>query len=77
MAIDLFVGLCTLSRAVSPQALGGGSPTTATAMAKIFARQARRRMAANLRRLNRNEDDALDAVAAEVLEKEGYGWDVL
>ena len=77
VSIDLFVGLCTLSRAVSPQALGGGSPTTAAAMAKVFARQARRRMAANLRRLNRNEDDALDAVAAEVLEKEGYGWDVL
>jgi hypothetical protein len=77
VAIDLFVGLCTLSRAVSPQALGTGSATAATAMARVFARQARRRMAANLRRLSRNEDDAMDAVAAEVIEQGGYGWDVL
>jgi hypothetical protein len=34
-------------------------------------------MAANLRRLSRNEDDAMDAVAAEVIEQGGYGWDVL
>jgi len=46
-------------------------------MARIFARQARRRMAASLRRLNRNEDDALDAVATELIDKEGYRWDVV
>jgi hypothetical protein len=51
--------------------------THAAAMARIFARQARRRMAASLRRLNCNEDDALAAVAAELIDKEGYRWDVM
>ena len=77
VAIGLFVGLCTLSRALNPQVLGGGSPTQAAAMARTFARQARRRMAASLRRLNRNEDDVMDAVATELIDKEGYRWDVV
>lgn len=34
-------------------------------------------MAASLRRLNCNEDDALAAVAAELIDKEGYRWDVM
>lgn len=62
---------------MNPQVLGGGSPTQAAAMARTFARQARRRMAASLRRLNRNEDDVMDAVATELIDKEGYRWDVV
>jgi hypothetical protein len=34
-------------------------------------------MAANLRRLEKNEDKELDALAAAVLSDGGYRWDVL
>jgi alkylation response protein AidB-like acyl-CoA dehydrogenase len=75
VAIDLFVGLCVLSRAASL----GDAPDALAArrMARVFAQQAKRRMASNLRRLQRNEDDELDALAAVILDRRAYPWDVL
>lgn len=75
VAVDLFVGLCVLSRAAS---LGDAVEASAAGrMARVFAQQAKRRMAANLRRLQRNEDDEIDALAAVILDRHAYPWDVL
>jgi len=77
MTIDLFVGLCVLSRAT---ALGGGSGDEgkqAVSIANVFARQARRRMANNVRRIERNEDDEMDLLAGFILDKGRYPWDII
>lgn len=77
LAIDLFVGLCTLSRADSLQS---GDPETAkqaVAIAEIFTKQARRRMTRNARALTRNEDEKLDALAGFILGRGAYPWDVI
>jgi alkylation response protein AidB-like acyl-CoA dehydrogenase len=77
LLIDLFVGLCVLSRADS---LLKSDPSTAaevTNIAKIFTHQARRRMVRNVRGADHNEDRAIDALAGAILEKGGYPWDVL
>jgi acyl-CoA dehydrogenase family protein 9 len=77
IAIDLFVGLCVMSRAAT---LGEAAPEQQKqvhAMAEVFTQQAKRRMAANLRRLASNEDDQLDALAAKMLDDGGYRWDIL
>jgi alkylation response protein AidB-like acyl-CoA dehydrogenase len=74
--IDLFVGLCVISRA---DALGRADPAGAAqvhAIATVFTRQARQRMSLNLRRLTQNDDAAVDVIAAHALER-GYAWDVL
>jgi hypothetical protein len=46
-------------------------------LATVFTQQAKRRMAANLRRLERNEDEQLDRLASTALADGGYRWDVL
>ena len=77
IAIDLFVGLTVMSRAA---ALGEADPERREqvhAMAATFTQQAKRRMAANLRRLERSEDAELDKLAASVLADGGYRWDIL
>lgn len=77
LLIDLFVGLCVLSRADS---LIKSDPSTAaqvTDIAKIFTHQARRRMVRNIRGADHNEDRAIDALAGAIIEKGGYPWDVL
>lgn len=77
IAIDLFVGLCVLSRADS--LVKGKDPAAAEAVliAETFTRQARRRMVRNVRGLDRNEDAAIERLATMVLERDGYPWDVL
>ena len=75
LAIDLFVGACVLSRAAALQA----DPRTASpaaSIARLFAQRAKRRMAETIRRITRNEDDAVRAVAAFALEEGRYPWDV-
>jgi alkylation response protein AidB-like acyl-CoA dehydrogenase len=77
ITVDLFVGLCVLSRAAS---LAGGSRDTgaqALAIAQVFARQARRRMAHNVRRIERNEDEQMDSLAGFILGQSRYPWDVI
>lgn len=77
MAIDLFVGLCTLSRADTLEKAGAPDAKHAVAIATIFMKQARRRLVRNERALQRNEDDDVDALAAFVLERGSYAWDVI
>jgi acyl-CoA dehydrogenase family protein 9 len=77
LAIDLFVGLCTLSRADTLEKSGHAAAAQAVAIAEIFTRQARRRMARNVRGLTRNEDAQMDALAGFILERGSYAWDVI
>ncbi|MCC7200635.1 MAG: acyl-CoA dehydrogenase family protein [Gammaproteobacteria bacterium] len=77
VAIDLFVGLCTLSRAISLGADTKGDAAQGREIARVFAQQAKRRMASNLRRLAGNEDQSLDRLAGNILADGQYRWDVL
>ncbi len=77
IAIDLFVGLCTLARA---DALSKSDPKNgqqAVTIAAIFAQQAKRRMARTVRSMARNEDDERDELAGFMLETGAYPWDVI
>jgi hypothetical protein len=79
--IDLFVGLCVISRADSlmkaaaPAGAAGAMPVEE--VATVFVHQSRRRIVGNLRAAARNDDAALDRVAAAVLTGGEYPWDVL
>lgn len=77
IAIDLFVGLCVLSRVDSLLKQGHSSAAQAVDIATLFSRQARRRMARNLRGLEHNEDTLTERLAAAVIERGSYAWDVI
>jgi acyl-CoA dehydrogenase family protein 9 len=77
IAIDLFVGLCVLSRAATLAQTPGEGGAQAVAIARVFAQQAKRRMAGNIRRVERNEDEELNRLAGYVLDYGSYPWDVL
>jgi hypothetical protein len=48
----------------------------AVRIAQLFAQQAKRRMANNLRRVERNEDMDMNQLAGFILDKGRYPWDV-
>ena len=77
LVIDLFIGLCVVSRADHLQQTGDRHAESALEIAEIFARQARRRMARCVRGLERNEDAPIDRLASTVLAGEAYPWDVI
>jgi acyl-CoA dehydrogenase family member 9 len=77
LMIDLFVGLCVVSRADSIIRSDPDSASQVTDIAKIFTHQARRRMVRNVRGLAHNEDAAIETLAKAILEKGRYPWDVL
>ena len=77
ITIDLFVGLCVLSRADSLLKQGHPSAAQAVDIAGLFSRQARRRMARNRRGFEHNEDAVTERLAASVLERGTYAWDVI
>jgi acyl-CoA dehydrogenase family protein 9 len=83
MTIDLFVGLCVLSRATSLATSGGLSVepgeegAQAMVIAHAFARQAKRRLAHNVRRIERNEDEEMDLLAGFIVDKGRYPWDIV
>jgi len=76
IAIDLFVGLCVLARAAA-NAAADPRDTQSIPIANIYAQQAKRRMANNIRRITRNEDGAVRELAEHILGAGGYPWDVL
>src|SRR5262245_25516459 len=67
--IDLFVGLCVVSRADAAAKADPASADQAYAVARVFTRQARQRVSRNLRRIMHNDDAAVDAIAAHALER--------
>src|ERR1700733_3489326 len=77
IGIDLFVGLCVLSRAAALSKAPGEQGAQAIGMARLFAQQAKRRMANTVRRITRNEDEEMDRLAGFILDKGSYPWDVV
>jgi acyl-CoA dehydrogenase family protein 9 len=81
IAVDLFVGLCVTSRAAALSNAGASGkqavPVQAVTIAQVFAQQAKRRIAGNLRRLERNEDMEANQLAGFVLDNGCYPWDVI
>ena len=77
ITIDLFVGLCVLSRSDSLIKQNHPAAAQATDIAELFSRQARRRMARNRRGLERNEDALTESLAVGVLERGSYAFDVI
>jgi hypothetical protein len=77
IAIDLFVGLCVLSRAAALAETPNENGSQAVAIARVFAQQAKRRMANNIRRAERNEDEEMNRLAGFILDKGSYPWDVV
>ncbi len=55
----------------------GEQAAQAIEIARLFARQAKRRMAGVLRRIVRNEDEEMDSLAGFILDKGSYPWDVV
>jgi alkylation response protein AidB-like acyl-CoA dehydrogenase len=76
--IDLFALAAMLAR-VSSRVEDHGEEATAVEreILKTFARQAKRRVDANLAGLDENEDAGVEALAGHVLEVGKYGWDNL
>jgi acyl-CoA dehydrogenase family protein 9 len=77
LAIDLFVGLCTLARADAMTKESHPAASDAVLIAETFTREARRRMSRNVRGLDRNEDAAIERLAGAILERGAYPWDVI
>jgi acyl-CoA dehydrogenase family protein 9 len=77
IGIDLFVGLCVLSRAATLSKAPGELSAQAIAAARVFTQQAKRRMANNVRRVVRNEDEELNRLAGFILDNGSYPWDVV
>jgi alkylation response protein AidB-like acyl-CoA dehydrogenase len=77
IGIDLFVGLCVLSRAASLGRASGEQGVQAIGIARVFAQQAKRRMANIVRRITRNEDGEMNRLAGFILDKGRYPWDVV
>ena len=77
LAIDMFVGLCTLSRADSLVRAEHPAVESAVAICEIFTHQAHRRMSRNVRALTHNEDEQIERLAGKVLEVETYPFDVI
>ena len=77
LAIDLFVGLCTISRADALVKEAHPAADQAVLIAETFTRQARRRMSRNVRGLDRNDDAAIERLAGAVLERGSYPFDVI
>lgn len=77
IGIDLFVGLCVLSRAAALGRTPGEQGARAMGMARVFAQQAKRRMAHAVRRITRNEDEEMDRLAGFIVDNGSYPWDVV
>ena len=77
ISIDLFVGLCVLSRADTLLNEKHPEADAAVSIAEIFSRQARRRLSRNVRAVSHNEDPAFDQLAATILARGKYLWDVI
>ena len=77
IGIDLFVGLCVLSRAATLSKTPGEQGAQAIGIARVFAQQAKRRMANIVRRITRNEDEEMNRLAGVILDNGRYAWDVV
>jgi alkylation response protein AidB-like acyl-CoA dehydrogenase len=75
-AIDIFVGLCVLSRVTALiQKRSVGECSQEIRIAKLFTEGARVRIAENLRLLERSEDDLTSGLADFIVAGGKYPWD--
>jgi alkylation response protein AidB-like acyl-CoA dehydrogenase len=77
LSMDLFVGLCALSRADTLAKSNADGAEQAIRIVEVFTAQARRRMFRCVKGMQRNEDAAVDALAGSLLERGAYPFDVL
>ncbi len=75
VAIDLFVGLCVLSRVSTMADDGIEQYRQAIEIAHMFSQQAKRRINRSLRAMLRNEDESAKALSDFICEAGGYPWD--
>lgn len=75
--VDLFVGLCLISRVTQLINEKGIEATTQERrIAHIFSQQAKRRINQNLRRVDINEDEEMKTLSDYIVEQGGYNWDL-
>jgi len=77
LAIDLFVGLCTLSRVSAMPADGSQSYEQGVSIAHQFSQMAKRRMSRNVRAMLRNEDEHAKSLAQHIFDNGAYTWDTI
>lgn len=75
VSIDLFVGLCVLSRVTAMTADDSEQYRQAISIAHLFSQQAKRRMNRSLRAMLRNEDESNKSLATHICDVGGYSWD--
>ena len=75
VAIDLFVGLCVLSRVSAMVDDDSEQYRQAIAIAHMFSQQAKRRINRSLRAMLHNEDESAKSLSDYICELEGYPWD--
>ncbi len=77
-AIDLFAGLCTLSRVNTMIADKGlDNCKQEISIIKVFSQQAKKRIKKNLAMLERPEDDLMKDLSNYIVDQGGYKWDVI
>lgn len=77
-AIDIFVGLCTLSRVqMLVESKGEKKTEIERHFLRTFIQQAKRRIKGNLGSIEREEDELLSKISDYIVEQEGYHWDTL
>ena len=75
VAIDLFVGLCVLSRVSAMDEDDSEQYRQAIAIAHMFSQQAKRRINRGLRAMLHNEDESAKSLSDYICDLEGYPWD--
>jgi acyl-CoA dehydrogenase family protein 9 len=75
VAIDLFVGLCVLSRVSAMEEDNSEQYRQAIAIAHMFSQQAKRRINRSLRAMLHNEDESAKSLSDYICDLEGYPWD--
>ena len=76
--IDLFVGLCVLSRVSSMiSERGEEACRDEINIVRVFLQFARVRVSNALKALHRNEDKALNDLAKSIVARGSYGWDIV
>lgn len=77
IVIDLLVGLSVLSRVkLAIDKNGVDACSREIAIANIFSRQAEIRFKTNFKQIERNQDKELKLLAKDLIESEGYSWDL-
>ena len=72
-----FAAAAGVARAVTLSKAPGEPGVQAIGIARVFAQQAKRRMANLVRRITRNEDEEMNGLAGFILDKGSYPWDVV